>query len=229
VRNYRHTSEITGVIRAVAAQTRPPRLGYTGRTGQLAVRCNTRPPCLIMPEREPTNPASKHWLLAGLAFSFLALPAPPAAKSDEATSRPNLPGGLGSLECIGDYTEPNLNIGLALCGIGIAGPEGRATGVDRVVKREKTQESLRTTVYIDPDFEVRDGLATTYIRVGGQRVVKIESPLFAAAFLPDLSPPGKPDGEVTAACRDGSTLTPRQRSQATATRLSSGLMTALGQ
>ena len=72
---------------------------------------------------------------------------------------------------------------------------GYAGGWDRVVKRERGETSL----YVADDFELRDGVATTYVRIGGQRVVKIEEGGLAARAYPDLSPAGAPDGRLTAA------------------------------
>lgn|GEM_PF-370245 len=71
-------------------------------------------------------------------------------------------------------------------------------------ERIKKTEQGQTTYYLTPDFEIRDGIATLYIRVSGQRVAKIEVP--QPNFLPDLAPVHlngrtavpEPDGEITA-------------------------------
>jgi RHS repeat-associated protein len=62
---------------------------------------------------------------------------------------------------------------------------------ERVVKKE----GVRRTYYVAPDFEIRDGIAITYVRIGGNRVVKIESDALAAQLLPDAVPQ---DGLITA-------------------------------
>jgi RHS repeat-associated protein len=72
----------------------------------------------------------------------------------------------------------------------------------RVVKRE----GASTTLYLAPDFEVRDGLATTYVKAGHTSVARVEEPAFATTFYPDLAPlagsagsSAAPDGLITAA------------------------------
>lgn len=75
---------------------------------------------------------------------------------------------------------------------------GAAT--DRVKKTEQGQ----TTYYLTPDFEIRDVVATLYVRIGGQRVAKVET--LAPSLLPDLAPAHldgttavpDPDGKTTA-------------------------------
>ena len=44
----------------------------------------------------------------------------------------------------------------------------------RVVKRE----GASTTRYLAPDFEVRDGLATTYVKAGHTSLARGEEPAF---------------------------------------------------
>lgn len=63
---------------------------------------------------------------------------------------------------------------------------------DRVVKREPGS----TTFYAHPEFEVRNGVATVYVRVDGDRVVEIEDPSFAATFYSDLAPALGPDAAL---------------------------------
>ncbi|MBN2531197.1 MAG: VCBS repeat-containing protein [Deltaproteobacteria bacterium] len=80
---------------------------------------------------------------------------------------------------------------------------GYDAGGQRVYKRNGTHEML----YITPDFEIRDGIATTYVQLHGNRVAKKESTAFAAKFLADLAPitgndssaSSHGDGRITAA------------------------------
>jgi RHS repeat-associated protein len=73
-------------------------------------------------------------------------------------------------------------------------------------ERIKKTEQGQTTYYLTPDFEIRDGVAILYVRVGGQRVAKIETTRLTAAMLPDLAPVhvdgnsavSDPDGTITA-------------------------------
>lgn len=73
-------------------------------------------------------------------------------------------------------------------------------------ERVRKIENGETSYYLTPDFELRDGSAILYVRVGDARVVKIEAPQAAAEFLPDLAPAEiagdevtpKPDGVFTA-------------------------------
>jgi RHS repeat-associated protein len=76
-----------------------------------------------------------------------------------------------------------------------------AAGV-RIVKRE----GASTTLYLAPDFEVRDGLATTYVKAGHASVAWVDEPAFATTFFPDVAPleavgagAPAPDGVITAA------------------------------
>ncbi len=57
-------------------------------------------------------------------------------------------------------------------------------GPNRVVKREGDS----TTWYVARDFEVRDGIAVAYARLGRSRVARLESSALAASVLSDLSP-----------------------------------------
>jgi len=61
------------------------------------------------------------------------------------------------------------------------------------------QEGDALTYYVGPDFEIRDGIATVYARVGRERVARLESDALAAKVLPDLAPATKPDGRIDAA------------------------------
>ncbi len=66
---------------------------------------------------------------------------------------------------------------------------------ERLVKREGDH----TAYYAGPDFEVRDGVAVTYVRVDKERHVKIEEPGFAALLYSDLAPAEGPDQALVAA------------------------------
>jgi RHS repeat-associated protein len=80
-------------------------------------------------------------------------------------------------------------------------------GYDASGNRAYKRSGTHRTHYISPDFEIRDGIAATYIRLNGDRVAKKESAAFAAWFLPDLAPieksgdtvKPKRDGKITAA------------------------------
>ena len=54
-------------------------------------------------------------------------------------------------------------------------------------------------LYIFEDFEVRDGIGTTYARMDNHRVARQENAGFAVDVLSDLAPNGDPDGKITAA------------------------------
>lgn len=56
--------------------------------------------------------------------------------------------------------------------------------LDRVVKVEGDS----VTMYVDEDFEVRDGIAVAYARFGDDRVARLESDAIAATVLSDLAP-----------------------------------------
>lgn len=77
-----------------------------------------------------------------------------------------------------------------------------AYGADqaRVAKREA--DTL--TLYIAPEFEVRDGISVLYARVDRQRVARLQSDALATALLSDLAPldsagDSRPDGQINAA------------------------------
>jgi len=70
---------------------------------------------------------------------------------------------------------------------------GYAGNGDRVLKREPGA----TTYYAHPEFEVRDGVATVYVRVDESRLVRVEDPTFAAAFYTDLAPAEGPDDDLS--------------------------------
>ncbi|MBN2195751.1 MAG: VCBS repeat-containing protein, partial [Polyangiaceae bacterium] len=76
-------------------------------------------------------------------------------------------------------------------------------GTTRVAKAEGSSR----TYFLAPTFELRDGIATSYLELGGNRAVKVESAAMAAGVLPDLAPAegaddeltSHPDGAITAA------------------------------
>ena len=77
------------------------------------------------------------------------------------------------------------------------------SGLDRVIKRDGD----RVTYYVSPEFEVRDGVAVTYIQVDDTRMVRLENPDFGVTMYTDLAPATgeatsltpNPDGAITAA------------------------------
>lgn len=64
------------------------------------------------------------------------------------------------------------------------GSFGYGPGPARVVKHEGDS----TTWLLSPDFEVRDGIAVVYARVGSSRIARAESAALAATLLSDLAP-----------------------------------------
>ncbi|MCU0673235.1 MAG: hypothetical protein MUE69_10640 [Myxococcota bacterium] len=56
------------------------------------------------------------------------------------------------------------------------------------VERVRKIEDHSTTYYVAPDYEVRDGMAQIYVRLGDRRVVRIEAPDWQSAMYPDLAP-----------------------------------------
>ncbi len=68
-------------------------------------------------------------------------------------------------------------------------------GADRVIKREDSH----TILYFGDDYEIRDGISITYVRLMGRRVAQIEEPVYAAELLPDIGPISAPDGMIDAA------------------------------
>lgn len=69
-------------------------------------------------------------------------------------------------------------------------------------ERVRKVENGETSYFLTPDFELRDGSAILYVRVGDARVVKIEAPQAAAEFLPDLAP-AELDGDKATPEPDG--------------------------
>ncbi|MBI5493461.1 MAG: VCBS repeat-containing protein [Deltaproteobacteria bacterium] len=66
---------------------------------------------------------------------------------------------------------------------------------ERIIKREDGH----TTYYLTPQFEVRDGVATSYVVVDDRRVARMEDPSFAAVIFSDIAPATGPDTGITAA------------------------------
>ena len=75
---------------------------------------------------------------------------------------------------------------------------GYGSGRDRI----KKVEGSHTTYYLTPDFEVRDAVATLYVRVGARRVARLTIPDFGGTILPDLAPLSSA-GKVTTPRPDG--------------------------
>jgi len=65
---------------------------------------------------------------------------------------------------------------------------------ERVMKVEDGS----VTHYLAPDFELRDGITTHYVRVGRVRVARIETADLATRVLADVAPAAGPDGEINA-------------------------------
>ncbi|MBM4778277.1 MAG: hypothetical protein GQE15_11300, partial [Archangiaceae bacterium] len=66
-------------------------------------------------------------------------------------------------------------------------------GVDRI----KRVEGASTTLYAEPNFEVRDGVANLYVRVGDVRIARAQSTATAANVLSDLAPASGSGAEKT--------------------------------
>lgn len=56
------------------------------------------------------------------------------------------------------------------------------------VERVKRVERGLSTLYVEPDFEIRDGIGNLYIRVGDLRVARAQTPATAPLVLSDLAP-----------------------------------------
>ncbi|MEO0461199.1 MAG: RHS repeat-associated core domain-containing protein [Myxococcota bacterium] len=69
--------------------------------------------------------------------------------------------------------------------------------------RVQKLEGPSSTWYVSPGFELRDGIATTWVSALGKKVVKLESAELAAHVLPDTFPlkpdstESEPDGRIT--------------------------------
>jgi RHS repeat-associated protein len=72
---------------------------------------------------------------------------------------------------------------------------GYGPGTERVLKRE----GASITLYVTPDFEVRDGIATIYVSGPSGKVARIEGLELASQLLPDSAPSAAPDARITAA------------------------------
>ena len=58
------------------------------------------------------------------------------------------------------------------------------------------EEGGRETVYVAPDFEVRDGIGIIYLRIDDTRLVEIEVRDLASAVLTDVAPATGPDDAI---------------------------------
>jgi RHS repeat-associated protein len=56
----------------------------------------------------------------------------------------------------------------------------------------------RVVHYLSPDFEIRDGISTTYARLGQEIIGRRQSAHLAASLLPDRAPLGSADGAIRA-------------------------------
>lgn len=55
-------------------------------------------------------------------------------------------------------------------------------------ERVRKIEGDSTTYYVAPDYEVRDGVASIYVRLGDRRVARVAAPDWQAEMAPDLAP-----------------------------------------
>lgn len=83
----------------------------------------------------------------------------------------------------------------ALRGSDVVATYGHAPGGRRISLRE----GGHFTWNVGADFEVRDGVAITWIRLGKDRLVQVTDPGFAASILSDLAPASGSDQEIAAA------------------------------
>jgi hypothetical protein len=65
---------------------------------------------------------------------------------------------------------------------------------DRVV----SDEDHGYTQHLTPDFEVHDGIAVTYVRLGKARVARLVATEYAAKVYTDVAPLDGADGKITA-------------------------------
>lgn len=91
---------------------------------------------------------------------------------------------------------------------------GASRGTERVAdyeygpdeQRVRKTEGASRTLYLAPDFEVREGVATAYLMIGNRRVASVERRGLATWVEPDLAPGvrngnvvrGESDGRITA-------------------------------
>lgn len=66
------------------------------------------------------------------------------------------------------------------------------------MSRVATVRGNSITLYASRDFELRDGIGVTYVRVGDERKARVESDRLAAALLEDSAPVGEADGVIRA-------------------------------
>lgn len=72
---------------------------------------------------------------------------------------------------------------------------GYGPATERLLKRE----GASVTLYVAPDFEIRDGVATIYVSGPSGKVARIEGAALASKLLPDPAPRAGPDAQITAA------------------------------
>lgn len=66
-------------------------------------------------------------------------------------------------------------------------------------RRAVKVEGDSTTLYASPAFELRDGISTLYVKLGADRVARVEDTALATAALTDLAPIDDTDGRIDAA------------------------------
>jgi RHS repeat-associated protein len=83
----------------------------------------------------------------------------------------------------------------------VTSPGHRATfAYGPLLERVMKIEDGETTYYVDPEFEVRDGIASVMPRIGRTRVARLTSDALATTVLSDLAVKGEtPDGRIDAA------------------------------
>ncbi len=110
-------------------------------------------------------------------------------------SRPNAVSAAGGLSYTYDASGRTATRGAVSYGRDFEGRITSASGgavdgrftwdeAERVAKFE----GEGTVWYVDEDFEVRDGIATLYARLGEERVTRLETDALAAEVLSDLAP-----------------------------------------
>ncbi|MEZ4431130.1 MAG: SpvB/TcaC N-terminal domain-containing protein [bacterium] len=66
-------------------------------------------------------------------------------------------------------------------------------------RRAAKVEGDSTTLYAGPAFELRDGISTLYVKLGQNRLARVEDTALATVALTDLAPQGDTDGRIDAA------------------------------
>lgn len=65
-------------------------------------------------------------------------------------------------------------------------------------ERVSKVEAEGVTLYVSPDFEVRDGITSTYVRLDKRRVARLDSDALQTRIYSDVAPLGTPDSEINA-------------------------------